>query len=123
MLYNIVVVFLCILSYQEHIKSIRASSILNVYSKYTLIFDAVEIRSIWLIDNYTAIAGVFSTALALKLGNFLLEAGENISSFIIITKSMSLKRRAESLTGLYFGDLLARGRKKILELERSLSTK
>lgn len=79
--YNIVVVFLCILSYQGHIKSIRASSILNVYLLCTLIFDAVQIRTIWLIDNDTAIAGVFSTALALKLGNFLLEAGKKHQFF------------------------------------------
>lgn len=118
-LYNVVVVFLCILSYQEHIKSIRPSSILNVYLLCTLIFDAVQLRTIWLIDNDIAIAGVFSASLALKLCMFLLEAGGKDKLLYHDYKKYGPEEKSGVFNKAVFWwlkDLLIRGRKNILAL-------
>ncbi|ATZ58539.1 hypothetical protein BCIN_16g02970 [Botrytis cinerea B05.10] len=119
-LYNIVVVFLCVLSYQEHIKSIRPSSILNVYLLCTLAFDAVQIRTIWLIDNDTAIAGVFTASLALKLCIFLLEAGEKHQFLYHDDRNHGPEEKSGIFNRAVFwwlNDLLIQGRKNILALE------
>lgn len=114
------VVFLCVLSYQEHIKSIRPSSILNVYLLCTLAFDAVQIRTIWLIDNDTAIAGVFTASLALKLCIFLLEAGEKHQFLYHDDRNHGPEEKSGIFNRAVFwwlNDLLIQGRKNILALE------
>ncbi|KAF7919657.1 hypothetical protein EAE99_008509 [Botrytis elliptica] len=119
-LYNIVVVFLCILSYQEHTKSIRPSSILNVYLLCTLVFDAVQSRTIWLIDNDTAIAGVFTASLALKLCMLLLEVREKHHLLYYDDRKHGPEERSGIFNRAVFWwlkDLLVLGRKNILALE------
>ncbi|PQE32692.1 ABC multidrug transporter protein [Rutstroemia sp. NJR-2017a WRK4] len=122
-LYNIVVVFLCILSYQEHTKSIRPSSILNVYLLCTLIFDAVQLRTIWLRNTgstNTTIAGVFTASLATKLCMVLLEAQEKHKLLYHQDRSCSPEEKSSIYNKAVFWwlkDLLVRGRKKILTLE------
>ncbi|KAM3075096.1 hypothetical protein ACMFMF_005777 [Clarireedia jacksonii] len=58
---------LCILSYFEHTKNIRPSSIISAYLFLTLPFDGAQLRSRWLRGDNVTGNGVASALLALKL--------------------------------------------------------
>lgn len=65
-----------VLSYLEHSKSLRPSAIVNAYLFFSVIFDAVRLRTLWLIDFDTKIAALFASSLALKVLILILEATE-----------------------------------------------
>jgi len=67
---------LCILSYVEHTRNIRPSSIINAYLLLTLPFDAAELRTRWLRGHNPAGNGVASAILAAKLMVLISEAIE-----------------------------------------------
>jgi hypothetical protein len=67
---------LCILSYVEHTKNIRPSSIINAYLLLTLAFDAVLLHSRGLRGDNLAANGVASGILAVKLLVLISEAIE-----------------------------------------------
>jgi hypothetical protein len=67
---------LYILSYVEHIKNIRPSSIINAYLLLTLPFDAAQLRTRWLRGENVTENGVASAILAVKLLLLLSEATE-----------------------------------------------
>jgi hypothetical protein len=67
---------LCILSYIEHSKNIRPSSIINAYLLFTLPFDAAQLRTRWLRGENLAGNGIASTILAVKLLILISEATE-----------------------------------------------
>lgn len=67
---------LCILSYLEHIKNIRPSSIINAYLLLTVPFDAAQLRTKWLRGDDVAANGVASTILAVKISLLISEAIE-----------------------------------------------
>jgi len=60
------------LSYVEHARSVRPSSLLNVYLLLTLTFDIAQARTLFLRSNIS-IASVFVAAMAAKLLLLLLE--------------------------------------------------
>lgn len=67
----------CALSYIEHVKSPRPSSLLNVFLLLSLLFDSALLRTLWLaglLDGDVAIRAVFSAAFACKAALVLLEA-------------------------------------------------
>ncbi|KAL7914654.1 P-loop containing nucleoside triphosphate hydrolase protein [Trichoderma velutinum] len=66
---------LSVLSYLEHRRSIRPSSIILVYLVFSIAFDAVQCRTLWLLKT-NVLAPVFTATLACKLVIFLLELGE-----------------------------------------------
>lgn len=67
---------LCVLSYVEHSKNIRPSSIINAYLLLTLPFDAAQLRTRWLRgDNFVG-NGLASTILGIKLLILISEAAE-----------------------------------------------
>lgn len=66
----------CWLSYAEHNKSLRPSSILSIYFFFTLFFDGVQTRTLWLQGYSNSICGIFVTSLALKAVILVLEAWE-----------------------------------------------
>ncbi|UKZ49169.1 hypothetical protein TrVGV298_003412 [Trichoderma virens] len=61
------------LSYLEHSRSLKPSILLESYLLSTLLFDIVQVRTIWLSHQKT-LAVVFTVALAIKAINFCLEA-------------------------------------------------
>ncbi|UKZ75697.1 hypothetical protein TrVFT333_003389 [Trichoderma virens FT-333] len=61
------------LSYLEHSRSLKPSILLESYLLSTLLFDIVQVRTIWLSHQKT-LAVVFTVALAIKAVNFCLEA-------------------------------------------------
>jgi len=65
-----------ILSYVEHSKTIRPSSIINAYLLLTLLFDAAQLRTRWLRGDNLAGNGVASSLLAIKLLILISEATE-----------------------------------------------
>lgn len=67
---------LCILSYVEHVKNIRPSSIINAYLLLTLPFDAAQLRTRWLRGENIAGNGVASAALGFKVLLLICEAIE-----------------------------------------------
>jgi ATP-binding cassette subfamily C (CFTR/MRP) protein 1 len=67
---------ICILSYFEHIKNIRPSSIISAYLLLTLPFDGAQLRTRWLRGDNVTGNGVASAVLALKFLLFISEATE-----------------------------------------------
>ena len=56
---------LCVLSYLEHTRTVKPSTIVEVYIFFSGVFDAVQIRTLWLQRN-TVLAAVMSAGLAVK---------------------------------------------------------
>lgn len=67
---------LCILSYVEHAKNIRPSSIISIYLLLTLPLDVAQLRTRWLRGDNLAGNGVASGILAVKLLVLISEATE-----------------------------------------------
>lgn len=88
---------LCILSYVEHSKNIRPSSIINAYLLFTVPFDAAQLRTRWLRGNSLAENGVASSILAVKLFVLVSEATEKTR--ILFTPYAD--RSPENTSGLY----------------------
>lgn len=65
--------FFCLLSYAEHGRSIRPSGVLDAYLFFSLLFDVVRVRTLWLIGEDTNEARVFTTSVALKTFILILE--------------------------------------------------
>lgn len=65
---------LCGLSYAEHIRSPRPSSLLNAFLLLSLVFECALIRTLWLAETATSIAGVSTAAFCVKAVLLLLEA-------------------------------------------------
>ncbi|TWU71096.1 hypothetical protein ED733_000130 [Metarhizium rileyi] len=67
--------FLGGLSYLEHHRSVRPSSVILVYLFFSIAFDAVQCRTLWLLSaRIPVLAAVFTTTLASKVVIFALEA-------------------------------------------------
>lgn len=64
------------LSYLEHSKSLRPSTLLVIYLFFSLSFDAARARTLWLIDNDGPIRILFTASLAMKVVLLVLEARE-----------------------------------------------
>ncbi|GKT40556.1 ABC transporter ecdL [Colletotrichum spaethianum] len=62
-----------ILSHTEHTRSIQPSSVICLYLIFSLLFDAVQCRTLWLLPDLHSLAAVFTTMLSAKLTMFLLE--------------------------------------------------
>ncbi|KAI5267437.1 putative multidrug resistance protein [Aureobasidium subglaciale] len=67
---------LCLLSHLEHKKSIRPSALLNAYLFFSVLFDIIQLRTLWEINGLAQVARLFSSALALKIVILVLEAWE-----------------------------------------------
>ncbi|KAF7868875.1 uncharacterized protein EAF02_009611 [Botrytis sinoallii] len=65
---------LCILSYFEHSRNIRPSSIINAYLFLTLPFDAAKLRTRWLRGDNVAGNAISTSILGVKLLLLILEA-------------------------------------------------
>ncbi|OLN96257.1 Multidrug resistance-associated protein 1-like protein 3 [Colletotrichum chlorophyti] len=62
-----------VLSHIEHVRSIRPSTIICLYLVFSIAFDAVQCRTLWLLPGLHNLATVFTGALAVKTTMFLLE--------------------------------------------------
>ena len=64
---------LAFLSYFEHKKTVRSSTILEVYLFVSAIFDAARVRTLWLRHENRSIAAVSTVSLVVKILIFSLE--------------------------------------------------
>ncbi|KAK1967123.1 hypothetical protein LY78DRAFT_19390 [Colletotrichum sublineola] len=62
------------LSYIEHAKSLKPSSVLNIYIFLSLVLDGVILRTVWLSHLSVAVRAVFSASFVLKAAIMILEA-------------------------------------------------
>jgi ATP-binding cassette subfamily C (CFTR/MRP) protein 1 len=67
-------ILFCVLSYLEHMRTIRPSFLLNTYLLFTVAFDVVRSRSYSLNADLDTIASVFSSRAGVKLVLAVLEA-------------------------------------------------
>lgn len=69
-------IFILILSTLDHNRSIRPSSILQIYLLLSLLFDIVRARTLWLISSSDVIARVFTASVVIKACTAFLECVE-----------------------------------------------
>ncbi|KAF2186291.1 canalicular multispecific organic anion transporter 1 [Zopfia rhizophila CBS 207.26] len=65
---------LCLLSYFEHLRSVRTSFLLNIYLLLTVLFDAARSRSLSVSGHYEMISVLFTTRVGVKLFLAIFEA-------------------------------------------------
>ncbi|KAF4340908.1 multidrug resistance-associated 1 [Fusarium beomiforme] len=70
---------LALLSYVEHTRSVRPSTIINVYLLFTSLFDCAIARTLWLLDGAQAVARLFTAATSAKALILISEAWEKRS--------------------------------------------
>ena len=68
--------FICVLSHYEHVKSVQPSLLINCYLFFSILFDTVQLRTLWMIQGLNTIAGVFSASFSAKATLLILEAIE-----------------------------------------------
>jgi ATP-binding cassette, subfamily C (CFTR/MRP), member 1 len=113
----------CLLSYAEHVRSVKPSLLLNAYLFVTLLFDAARARTLWLrhYNHYNeVIAIVFTSSVGLKVVILLLEAVEK--RWILQPKYKAYP--PEAISGIYnksffwwLNPLFRRGFSKLLFTE------
>lgn len=67
---------LCLLSYFEHGRNVRPSSILLVYFLFSSVFDAARARTIWLVAPSSSLADLFIISTVMKVLVLMLESYE-----------------------------------------------
>lgn len=103
----------------EHYRSIRPSTIISIYLFLSIIFDATQCRTLWLLNDTGAIAPLFTVMLATKVTLFILEIQGKQKLLYTKWKSMS----AEATSGIvgrgvfwWLNSLLMRGFKASLSM-------
>lgn len=122
---------LAALSWLEHAYSPRPSALINLFLLLSVVFDAVQTRTLWLKESALAIPALFSAALSIKIGLLTLEAVEKDR---FLPGSWG-QRSPEEKSGIYSQSILlwlrrilGEGRKRILyhrdlyALDESLDT-
>lgn len=88
---------LLLLSHTEHTRSIRPSSIINIYLFVTILFDAARLRTLWIQHAPKPLASVCSATLAIKVIIAITEAMEKRKILVSQYKNVS----PEATSGLY----------------------
>ena len=108
-----------ILSYAEHVKSVKPSSLLNGYLLVSLLCDVTRARTLWL-RNDDKIASDFTAAVAVKLVLLLLEAVEKRRILLPIYQSYPFEATSGILGRWFFcwlNPLFRRGLSRTLSLD------
>ncbi|CCT72441.1 related to multidrug resistance protein [Fusarium fujikuroi IMI 58289] len=80
---------LALLSYVEHTRSVRPSTIINVYLLFTALFDCAISRTLWLLDGAHAVARLFTAATSAKALILISEAWEKRSILRVQYRDLS----------------------------------
>jgi hypothetical protein len=88
---------LALLSFYEHQRSVRPSTLLGIYLFFSVLLDAVQARSLWLRNTNAPIAAVFTAALAVKLIITVLEGREKRAS----SQVPGIKLSPETTSSIY----------------------
>jgi ATP-binding cassette, subfamily C (CFTR/MRP), member 1 len=112
--------FICILSHFEHVKSVHPSTIINIYLFFSILFDAVQLRTLWTIPSLKTIACVFSASFSAKATLLILEAIEK-GSFLAPPYRWTAPEALSSVYNLsvfwWLNHLLKGGYRKILAFD------
>lgn len=110
----------CFLSYVEHGRNIRPSAVLGTYLFFSLLFDIVRVRTLWLIGQDTDEARIFTTSVVLKVCILFLEVKEKREYLVGEDKL----RGPEELSGIlnqgfyyWVNQLIIHGYRKVLSIE------
>jgi hypothetical protein len=87
----------CALSHVEHSKSLAPSPLLNAYLFLAYLFDAVMLRTLWLMPFDIPIRNIFTASFSMKGIILLLEAKEKREYF----SNSDKQRSPEETSGLY----------------------
>ncbi|KAE9371145.1 putative multidrug resistance-associated protein [Stipitochalara longipes BDJ] len=88
---------LCLLSHFEHVRSIRPSTIINIYLFVTMLFDIAQIRTLWIQDAPKSVASIFTVTVAVKFLVAIMEATEKKKILLARYKDTS----PEATSGIY----------------------
>ncbi|KAF7515463.1 hypothetical protein G7054_g14560 [Neopestalotiopsis clavispora] len=80
---------LLLVSHAEHTRSVSPSTIINVYLLSTLLFDCVNIRTLWLLGNVEVLARLSTSAAAIKAVVLAAEAWEKRSILLSQYRELS----------------------------------
>ena len=110
-------IVLCWLSHVEHARSVQPSTLISVYMIFSLLFDTVQLRTLWLAMYNTAITRFFTASIAFKVVVILLELRDK-TTYLTIADKM---RSPEELSGIvnrsifyWLNRLIMRGARKVL---------
>ena len=106
------------LSYLEHNRAIRPSDVICLYLFLSLLFDAAQCRTLWLIGETSSLGPVFLTGLSLKIVLFLLESKEKGGILLDNHKTDSKEATANVFNRIFFwwvNGLLIRGYSSVLK--------
>ncbi|KAK1728937.1 ABC transporter [Colletotrichum acutatum] len=88
------------LSYIEHAKSLKPSSILNIYILVSLVLDGAILRTMWLSHLSVAISAVFAASFACKAAIVILEAREK-TRYLVPSSAGGRSYSPEETSGIY----------------------
>lgn len=78
------VIPMAVLSYYDHARSLRPSTLLGCYLLTTLMFDIARVRTLWLMHASSAVTSTFTAAFSLKALALVLETIEKRRSIVAI---------------------------------------
>jgi ATP-binding cassette, subfamily C (CFTR/MRP), member 1 len=110
----------CFLSYVEHGRNIRPSALLGSYLLFSLLFDIVRVRTLWLIGQDSTGVRIFTTSVVLKVCILCLEVREKRDYLTGADKLRGPEELSSILSqGVYYwlNQLIVRGYSKVLSLE------
>lgn len=92
-----------ILSYSEHVKSVRPAPLINTYMLATLLLDGARARTAWLLRASSILPSIFMASLGLKFVLLILESLPE-TTFLL---SPSRKYTTEETAGIFSISLFA----------------
>lgn len=111
---------LCLLSYLEHARNVRPSSILVVYLLFSTILDVARCRTLWLVAGNTSLARIFTASVVLKAILLVPESWEKAK---FLPASMRERRPEETSSILnrsifyWLNRLMIQGSRHILRMD------
>lgn len=108
---------LAALSWYEHGYSPRPSTLINIHLLLSVLFDAVQARTLWLKDSGNALPALFTASLGIKIGLFALESLEKDSFLPPRWRDRSPEDKSGVFSRgllLWLRRILVQGRKRIL---------
>ncbi|KAF2429831.1 ABC transporter [Tothia fuscella] len=116
----VVTPFICVISYLEHSRSLRPSILLNLYLCLTILFDAVQSRTLLIGASERSSTRTFMAAIGVKIILLFLEAQGERRWIISIDRSMSPEETCGPIsisTFYWLNKLLIKGTRKMLLME------
>jgi ATP-binding cassette, subfamily C (CFTR/MRP), member 1 len=105
------------LSYMEHSRSLRPSPLLSIYLIFSILFDAVRVRTLWLVGYDPSIRDLFTASLAMKVLILGMEAKGKRRYFSVADRDLGPEESSGVFSQSFFlwlNALIQQGFKKVL---------